>query len=100
MKIVYQFDVAGRFLGETVADESPLEKGVYLMPARTTETAPPPRDTWPVGAWPRWNTVEWTMSGSTDAQQRAPEEDPIEKLARFLEANPDVLAVMDRKTAG
>lgn len=96
---VYQYDVAGRYLGETQADESPLEEGVYLHPARTTETAPPARDTWPENTWPRWNSVAWVMSGSTDPLQRDPEEDPLEKLARFLQANPDVLAAMDKQAA-
>jgi len=96
-KIVYQFDVAGRYLGQTEADESPLEPGVFHLPARTTEQAPPPRDTWPVGAWPRWIGASWAMTGSTEPALAAPVEDPLEKLARFLQANPDVLAVMDQK---
>jgi hypothetical protein len=96
-KTVYQYDVAGRYLGETLADESPLEAGVYHLPARTTEQGPPPKDSWPEGRWPRWNGISWLMIGSTDPLQQPPEDDPLEKLARFLEANPDVLAVMDRK---
>lgn len=97
-KTVYQFDVAGRYLGETEADESPLEPGVYHLPARTTETPPPARDTWPENTWPRWNFVEWVMTGSTDPLQRdGAAEDPLEKLARFLQANPDVLSFMDQK---
>lgn len=97
-KTVYQYDVAGRYLGEAEADESPLEPGVYHLPARTTEQAPPPRETWPEGAWPRWIGAGWAMTGSSKLQQSAPEADPLEKLARFLQENPDVLAVMDRPT--
>lgn len=41
MKIVYQTDATGRFLGETLADQSPLEPGVYLIPAGCVEVAPP-----------------------------------------------------------
>lgn len=41
MKIVYQTDATGRFLGETLADPSPLERGVYLIPAGCVEVAPP-----------------------------------------------------------
>lgn len=40
-KIVYQLDEAGGFVGETTADESPLEPGVYLIPAGCVEKAPP-----------------------------------------------------------
>lgn len=96
-KTVYQFDVAGRYLGETSADESPLEPGVYHLPARTTEMAPPPADSWPDGGRPRWNGIAWVMTGSTDPLQRTPEEDPIDKLVRFLHSNPEVLALMDQQ---
>lgn len=33
MKIVPQLNIDGYYLGPTVADESPLEPGVYLLPA-------------------------------------------------------------------
>ena len=91
-KVVYQFDLAGRYLGETIADASPLETGVYLLPARTTETAPPPRDTWPDGSWPRWNGIEWTLTGLN--KPSTPADDPLSKLQRFLAANPDVVAAI------
>lgn len=39
--IVYQVSRAGYYEGPTEADESPLEPGVYLMPARCV-TRPPP----------------------------------------------------------
>lgn len=41
-KIVYQTDVDGVYVGPVVADESPLEPGVYLIPAGCFEVAPPP----------------------------------------------------------
>jgi hypothetical protein len=96
--IVYQFDVAGRYLGETEADESPLEPGVYHFPARTTVVAPPARDTWPEGALPRWTGAGWAMTG-TAPQQGAPKTDPLDKLTRFLQENPDVLAAMEKTPA-
>lgn len=40
-KIVYQLDEAGYFIGETEADESPLEPGVYLVPGGCVENPPP-----------------------------------------------------------
>jgi hypothetical protein len=95
-KTVYQYDLAGRYLGETLADESPLEPGVFHLPARTTELAPPPRESWPENTWPRWNGVAWAMNGSTNPLLQAPQPDPMEKLAQFLQANPDVLAMMER----
>lgn len=91
-KTVYQYDLAGRYLGETVADESPREPGVYHAPARTTDIAPPHRDTWPEGSWPRWTGTAWALTGLNKPE--APAIDPLAKLQEFLLRNPDVLAVI------
>lgn len=40
-KQVCQLDFNGYFTNLTVADESPLEPGVYLLPARTVDAEPP-----------------------------------------------------------
>ncbi len=41
-KMVYSYDPAtGEYTGVTTADESPLEPGVYLLPAHSTEVPPP-----------------------------------------------------------
>lgn len=41
-KTVYNYDPnTGEYLGPETAHESPLEPGVYLLPAHSTETAPP-----------------------------------------------------------
>jgi hypothetical protein len=91
-KPVYQYDLAGRYIGETVADASPLEDDVFLLPARTTETAPPARETWPDGTWPRWNGTTWALTGLNKSS--TPADDPLAKLQRFLMANPDVVAAI------
>lgn len=91
-KIAYQFDFSGILLGQTEADESPMEPGVYLLPARTT-LVPPPR-TVPDGQWPRWNGRAWELV--TKTQPEAKIEDPVAKLQAFLAANPDVAAVIQQ----
>jgi hypothetical protein len=42
---VYQFHpVSGDYMGESIADESPLESGVFLIPAHSTTEEPPVYD--------------------------------------------------------
>lgn len=41
IKTVYQIDHLGIYVGETTADASPLEPGVWLIPARCVEVKPP-----------------------------------------------------------
>lgn len=41
MKQVVQLDDAGYYVGLTIADESPLEPGIYLLPAGSIDTNPP-----------------------------------------------------------
>lgn len=88
----FQFDNAGFYLGETVADESPLEPGVYLLPARCTFTAPPKNV--PQDKRPRWNGVCWTLANKPQA---AADGDPVAKLAAFLANNPDVAAMLNNQ---
>lgn len=40
-KIVSQLDAEGYFTNATVADESPLEPGVFMMPAGAVDVLPP-----------------------------------------------------------
>lgn len=40
-KIVSQLDADGYFVAAVVADESPLEPGVYILPGRCVDKAPP-----------------------------------------------------------
>jgi hypothetical protein len=41
MKTVSQLDIEGYFACETIADASPLEEGVFLIPAGAIDRAPP-----------------------------------------------------------
>lgn len=85
----YQFDRSGYYLGEIEADESPLEPGVYLLPARCT-LIPPPADV-PEGRCPRWNGAGWVLVNQPP-ERSAP--DPVTKLREFLSANPDVAELL------
>lgn len=85
-KIVYQYDVAGMFIGQTDADESPLEPGVFLIPAHCVEVAPPE---FSGDQWPRWNGAKWELITVSPANDNQPAS-PVDKLREFLNANPDV----------
>lgn len=56
---VYQTDAAGLYLGPVEADESPLEEGVYLIPAGCVEVAPPEVAAGEVAVWlgDAWSVV-------------------------------------------
>lgn len=85
-KTVYQYDLAGLYVGQTDADESPREPGVFHIPARCVEVAPPE----PSGdQWPRWNGAKWEMIAVSPANDNQPTS-PVDKLRDFLMANPDV----------
>lgn len=90
-KPAYQCDLAGLFAGVTVADESPLEPGVFLLPAGCTFTPPP--DDVPDEKWPRWNGVVWELVNRPKPPAPA---DPLAKLQAFLTANPDVADLLDK----
>lgn len=54
MKQVIQLDSNGYYVGLTTADESPLETGVYLMPANSIDAAVP---TIPEGYTAKWDNA-------------------------------------------
>ena len=90
-KQVYQTNYSGLFIGETFADESPLEPGIFHIPAGCVELAPPSE--WPNDQWPRWNGFKWDLIHKPQVQQ---ETSPEEKLAEFLAQNPDVLKLIEK----
>jgi hypothetical protein len=57
-KIVYQLDALGIYVGQAVADLSPLEDGVWLIPRDCVSTAPP---TVPKGKAARWDGRRWKV---------------------------------------
>ncbi len=69
--IVYQTDHFGYFVGTVVADESPLEPGVFLIPGGAFEAAPPAFDAETQRA--RWSGEGWAVE---DIPQPEPEPEP------------------------
>lgn len=89
-KTVYQYDLAGMYVGQTEADESPLEPGVFHIPARCVEVSPPEFSR---EQWPRWNGAKWELIAVTPANDNQMAS-PVDKLREFLNANPDVAALI------
>lgn len=88
-KTVYQGDEHGFFMGETTADESPLESGVWHIPRGAIEAQPPLK--WSDSKWPQIRGSKWVLVN----MPAAPEVDsPVAKLKAFLAANPDVVAAI------
>jgi hypothetical protein len=87
-KIVYQFDDNGYFLYETIADESPLEPGIFLYPRNTTIYKPPKIEKKNKVA--RWTGTEWII-------EEIAELNPVEKLADFFKRNPDVWQTVNER---
>ena len=96
--LAYQYDRAGMFAGTTEADESPLEPGVFLLPARCTVAAPP--NEWPDDQWPRWNGAAWQLVPRPAPAAKAVDDDPAAKIRQFLEDNPEVAAYLAAKQGG
>lgn len=77
-KIVYQIAPGGMFVGTALADESPREPGVYLIPAGCIEVEPPSFD---AGQLARWTGEAWVIEDLP-----APAEDPAPTAEEVLAA--------------
>lgn len=82
---VYHYGRNGEYLGNGTADPSPLEPGVWLIPANATAIAPPLP--YP-GKVRRFNGAAWEI---VDATQEEPKQDPeyIPSLEDLLAAKMD-----------
>jgi hypothetical protein len=69
-KIVSQLDAAGYFVAGVVADESPLEPGVFLLPGGSIDVAPP---TIPEGKVALWQGESWAF---VNPPATLPDQDP------------------------
>lgn len=77
-KIVSQLDAEGFFVGPAVADMSPLEPDVWLIPGGAVD-APPPDI--PEGMWAKWTGSGWEMVEATPPPVLPPA--PVASVSRF-----------------
>lgn len=79
MKQVIQLDADGYFVGLTVADVSPLEPGVYLLPAGAIDA---PTPSVPSGQRAKWSNGQWDFE---DIPVPAPEPEPEQPVITYRE---------------
>jgi hypothetical protein len=76
---VYQMDAGGIFVGATTADPSPMEAGVWLIPAGCVEIAPPECG---AGQFARWTGAAWAIENIPPAPKPEPAPPEAPKLTR------------------
>jgi hypothetical protein len=92
-KTVSQLDAAGIFVGPTLADESPLEPGVWLLPGGAVDVLPP---VVPDGRQMVWNGQGFELVALPDPE---PEPAPPTLAERQTEALRQIDADVDAITA-
>lgn len=97
MVTIYHFDPVTRALrGESVADESPLEPGVFLIPANATGLVPPAV---PAGKYAAFDGERWQLLDDVGPVPEVIAETPEQTIARYeaaLDAHLDATARMHR----
>ena len=95
---VYQLNDDNLFVGPVIADESPLEPGVFHIPAGCVLKEPP---SFAVGKQARWDEKKdkWIIENTAKKKQEEALAQieamaPVDKLKKFLLENPDVVALM------
>ena len=72
---VYQTDLDGVYVGDTTADQDPLDSTNWLIPAGCVETAPP---TMTDSQFATWNGTEWVV-------KNIPVAEPDQHIDNFYE---------------
>ena len=91
MKQVIQLDDNGYFTGLTVADLSPLEAGVYLMPAGTVDAEAP---TITDSQCAKWDGSAWSVE-DIPVEEPAPEPEPLDPAVEARVKRDGLLASSD-----
>jgi hypothetical protein len=94
-KIVYQTNAAGVFVGAAEADESPLEPGVYLLPAGCIEVKPPATAG---NDYAVWNGVEWQVKTPPIPDRVIPPTLPDLKVTLSAQVDDVISAIYSRFT--
>lgn len=98
MKTIYHYDHAGILVGPAIADESPLEPGVFLIPALATDIVPPAVS---AGQRARFDGSNWVIEAIPEPEPtpepNAPsQEETIASYEAALDAHLDAVAQFHR----
>lgn len=74
MKIYNYSQLNGVYIGSEQADESPLEPGVFLIPANATTIAPPDA---PLGMQAVWEGEKWGLQQIPEPPPAPPAPEPL-----------------------
>lgn len=83
MKTVSQLDEQGFYIGPTTADESPLEPGVFLLPAGAIDRAPP-KTLEPGKRYRPWG-ASWRAEAIPEPEPEPKEPEPTPEAIRRAE---------------
>jgi len=98
-KVIHNFDLSGLYLGSTPADESPMEPGVFLIPALATDTPLPSHN--PDVEYCRFDGASWSVEAMSQPEPE-PEAIPptqeqiIAQYERVLDVHLDSVARQHR----
>lgn len=77
---VYQLDPLGFYTGDALADESPLEPGVFLLPSGSVALAPPMA---PEGKHPCFINGVWELVPVVPAPEPVTQDGPLHKASQI-----------------
>lgn len=96
MKIIFHYNpITFVLLGSGLADESPLESGVYLIPAHATDIEPP---SCKQGFAPFWNGSGWDIK-DVSLDEPKPEDPQQDKPKTYAELLEDKITQLEKDKA-
>lgn len=93
-KIAFQCDENGVYIGAVLADESPLEPGVWLIPSGAVEVAPPELNKEQYAQWVdgQWTVLEFQKEDPPTEEERPSQEQMVQIYRGHIQEHLDLAA--------